>query len=65
MKQEAEIVIQEAPPGAAPGLGFGDFLRYGPAIASFIAGLIQTGKISFVVRLLGKARRVTIEDERT
>lgn len=64
MANEKEIIIQEEEaPGAAPGLGLNDLIRYGPAIAEFIAGIIQTGKVSFVVRLLGKRRRVTIEDE--
>lgn len=60
-QQEKEIVIQEEAPGAGPG-GISNFLAYIPAITEFIAGVVTTGKISFVVRALGKRRRVTIED---
>ena len=61
-QQEQEIVIQEDAPGAAPGVSFMDLFKYLPVINQVISALTGAGPISFVVRVLGKKKRITVED---
>ena len=65
---EEEIVIQTEPGareagGGGPEMGPLDLLVWGPVLAKVLAAFKGgTGKISFVVRALGRKKRITIED---
>ena len=59
--EEKEFEVQPEPVGAES-LGIGPLIAYGPVIAQLIKALTQSAKVSFIVRALGRKKRVTVED---
>jgi hypothetical protein len=57
---EQEIVIPDEQPGAAPGLGLGDLLRYRELIEAIVK-MVTTGAGSFVVSIRGKRWRINVD----
>lgn len=59
MGSTQEIVIPDEQPGAAPGLGLGDLMRYRELIEAVVK-MVTTGAGDFVVSIRGKRWRITI-----
>jgi len=54
-----EIVIQEDAPGAAPGISFGDILKYGALLTKLIE-ILTAGEGGFDVKFKGIRKHVEI-----